>query len=149
MNLQTFNLFLIVSILLALTIIVDARFNKHINKHKNINKPINNHDAITPTKTKCSTPTPTPTCCQSRYSPGWSDEIIQLVVYNNNNIPGTAQDCCNFCTTNSNCLAWWYISNSCFTASTDQNNSCSNSRVNASASNFEGGIDRCSDSIQC
>ncbi|CAG8522558.1 4535_t:CDS:2 [Dentiscutata heterogama] len=93
MNLQIFNIFLIIlSILLALTITVNARFNRPIKKHAN------KHN-IVPTKTKCTTPTPT--CCQARNSPGWNNKAFlapgSLIAFNGLCFHGQNTTTINYC----------------------------------------------------
>ncbi|CAG8714407.1 19787_t:CDS:1 [Cetraspora pellucida] len=143
MNLQTFNLFLIVlSILLISSITVDARFHKYINKH--INKYDNKHTTA-PTKPKCSTSTPTPECCQSRGGPGWNG-LALLGSYEPVNITN-AVDCCIYCTKDSSCHSWMFSSEAlCAVGTSDV--TCSSSIITPS-SDIESGIAHCSSVSQC
>ncbi|CAG8598510.1 6387_t:CDS:1 [Acaulospora morrowiae] len=87
MNRQTFNIFLIVlAISLALTITVDASSKKCVKK---------------PTKPKCIS-----ICCLSLGSPGWTNKVHDTSSYTPNINATTAQDCCDSCVDDPECLEW-------------------------------------------
>ncbi|CAG8692522.1 11695_t:CDS:1 [Gigaspora margarita] len=130
MNFQTSNFFLIalLSILLALTITVDARFNKlgHINIH--------DHKDL----------------CKTRGCPGWGDsQYSSLEVLIIPHGAATPQDCCMACINDTGCAEWEYGTRTleCFLSyeliTPNHPDVCSGVNLPPSITGDEGGVIRC------